>query len=101
MSTCITAGTFYGTKKTYRSKDGLHFFVFVFIDSGNFIDIYCKRHPGFNGQSSSSKKCHLYPSGKISIVPGKEPTSQRRAEQLAAQWAEYFLEYRKTGKVQE
>ena len=97
----IIIGTFFATKKTYRSKDATHFFVFNFVNRSGHIDIFCKRHPGFNGQSSSPEKCHLFHSGKLCFISGKAPTSQWRAEELAAQWAEYFLEYRRTGKVQE
>ncbi len=39
-------------------------------------------------------------SGKLCFVAGREPRSLARAEQLAAQWAEYFCEYRRTGKTQ-
>jgi hypothetical protein len=33
-------------------------------------------------------------------VAGRGPRDQARAEELAKQWAEYFLEYRRTGIVQ-
>ncbi|MHA1950309.1 MAG: hypothetical protein ACW99G_10155 [Candidatus Thorarchaeota archaeon] len=100
MANRIIGGTFAGTKKTYLSKDGLHYFVFDFINKGNYIDVYCKKHPSLSGYSSSPEKTHLFHSGKLCFVSGKQPKTQWRAEQLAAQWAEYFLEYRRTGQVQ-
>ena len=101
MNTNIVIGTFFGTKKTYRSKNGAYLFEFNFIDRDSHIEMYCTKHPSFNGQDKTPSECHLYRNGKISIVSGKEPHSRWRAEQLAAQWAEYFLEYRRTGKSQE
>lgn len=87
-------------KRKYRSKNGLYDFDFVFKDKGSYIEIFCTHHPGFNGKSSNPEKTHLFRSGKLCFVSGREPTSQYRAEELAAQWAEYFLEYRRTGKTQ-
>lgn len=100
MNLTIIPGVFTGVKKPYRSKDGAHYFVFKFNDKGNYIDIICKKHPSFNGRSSNPRKTHIFHSGKLCFVPGREPRYQWRAEQLAAQWAEYFLEYRRTGQVQ-
>ena len=96
----ILSGTFYGITRTYRSKGGNYYFVFEFVSTSGHIDIFCRRHPSFNGQSSSPHKTHLYQSGKICFVRGREPKTPRRAQELAAQWAEYFLDYRKTGNVQ-
>ncbi len=98
----IIAGTFLGVNrtKTYRSKDGQHYFKFEFKDCGTRIDIYCWQHPSLNGRDSAPEKTHLFRSGKICFVSGHEPKSQSRAEQLAGQWAEYYLEYRRTGKTQ-
>ena len=90
----------FGTKKFYRSKNGRHYFNFTFVQSGGHIDIYCHGHPSLNGQDSDPAKTHLYRSGKLCFVAGKEPRTQGRAEKLAAQWAEYFCKYRKTGKTQ-
>jgi hypothetical protein len=100
MNTKISSGTFYSTKKTYRSKSGGHYFTFEFTDKGSRIDVFCTKHPSFNGKSSNPHKTHLFHSGKVCFVDGREPKTRRRAEELAAQWAEYFLNYRQTGKVQ-
>jgi len=93
-------GSFKAITKTYRSKSGFHYFVFDFVASDGHIDIFCRRHPSFNGQDSDPARTHLFGSGRLCFVSGKEPQTQRRAEQLAAQWAEYFCEYRQTGKTQ-
>lgn len=100
MNTKVASGTFCSAKRFYRSKDGRYYFDFKIVDKGNHYNIYCTRHPGFNGHSSNPRKTHLFESGKLCFVSGREPRSQARAEQLAAQWAEYFLEYRRTGTVQ-
>lgn len=100
INTIIIKGKFMGLKKTYLSKNGLHFFWFDFIKKNNHIDVYCTKHPSFNGQSSSASKIHLYSSGKICFVQGKEPRSEWEAQKRAKEWAEYFLEYRRTGKAQ-
>jgi len=99
MNLRIIPGIFNGIKKTYLSKNGAHYFVFEFIDKSNRIEINCKKHPSLNGRSSNPEKTHLFHSGMLCFVSGREPRSLCRAEQLAAQWAEYFLEYRKTGQV--
>lgn len=100
MNTKILKGTFYSTKKVYRSKNGSYYFTFKFIDKGNHHDVFCTKHPSFNGKSSNPRKTHLFHSGEICFVSGRAPKTQSRAEKLAAQWAEYFLDYRQTGKVQ-
>ena len=100
MNKKIPSGLFCSTKKYYRSKNGQHCFNFKFVNRGSYIDIYCTHHPGFNGQSSDPAKTHLFESEKLCFVAGQEPCSQARAEKLAAQWAEYFLEYRRTGNAQ-
>ena len=99
MNITLLKGNFYSTK-IYRSKKGSHYFTFKFIDRGNLVDVFCVKHPSFNGKSSSPHKTHLFHSGKVCFVKGREPKKQSRAEKLAGQWAEYFLDYRKTGKVQ-
>ncbi|MBN2642799.1 MAG: hypothetical protein JXR78_14190 [Victivallales bacterium] len=88
------------TKKIYRSRNGSFYFTFEFIEKSNYIDVFCREHPSFNGKSSNPHRTHLFHSGKLCFVSGREPRTQRRAEQLAAQWAEYFLDYRITGNVQ-
>jgi hypothetical protein len=88
-----------GIKKYYRSRDGQHIFNFEFINSGSHIKIHCNDHPSLNGRDSDPVKTHLYHSGKICFVEGQEPNSQSRAENLAGQWAEYFLNYIKTGET--
>lgn len=100
MPNRILHGIFCGIQKTYRSKNGQHYFEFDFINQGNYFDIYCTTHPSFNGKDSDPHKTHLFHSGKICFVAGKAPKSQFQAEKLASQWAEYFLNYRNTGQVQ-
>lgn len=86
--------------KKYRSKCGRFYFTFEFIKKNSYVDVFCRKHPSFNGKSSNPRKTHLFNSGKICFISGREPKTQQRAEQLAAQWAEYFLDYRVTGNVQ-
>lgn len=100
-SATVLAGRFSaGIKRAYRSADGLHYFNFTFSDNGDRVDIHCTRHPSLAGRDADVNKTHLYSSGRICFVSGQEPTSQARAEQLAKQWAEYFLSYRRTGRTQ-
>jgi hypothetical protein len=87
-------------KKCYRSKDGREYFNFTFVPRGNQIEIYCTRHPSLNGHDTDPRKTHIFASGKLCFVGGHEPHTQDRAEHLAAQWAEYILEYRRTGAAQ-
>ena len=87
-------------KKFYRSKNGVHFFNFKFIDRGTHVNIYCTKHPSLNGRDPDVNKTHLFASGKLCFVSGRGPRSQRRAEELARQWAEYYVEYRRTGVPQ-
>lgn len=100
MNATIIEGIFDSTPKIYRSKNGSYHFTFNFVNKGRHIDVFCTKHPSFNGKSSNPRKTHLFHSGKICFVDGREPKTQLRAEELAAQWAEYFLDYRQTGKVQ-
>jgi hypothetical protein len=99
MNTKVVNGTFH-SMKIYRSKNGSHHFTFKFVGRISHIDVFCTKHPSFKGKSSNPHKTHLYHSGKVCFIAGREPKTQKRAEELAAQWAEYFLEYRRTGKVQ-
>jgi len=84
----------------YRSRNGQHLFEFVFKDLGSCFQINCTKHPPLNGRDSAVEKTHLYRSKNICFVSGKEPRSLSRAKELAAQWAEYFLNYIKNGEVQ-
>ena len=85
----------------YRSKDGRHDFAFEFVERNDgTIEIYCRRRPDCNGKDDCATKTHVFSSGKLCFIDGREPRSRSRAEQLAAQWAEYYLEYRRTGIAQ-
>lgn len=86
--------------KHYRSKKTGHPFTFRFVELKGAIDVYVIARPSLNGQDPSVVKTHLYESGKICFVEGKAPQTQKRAEELAGQWAEYFCEYRRTGVAQ-
>src|SRR5262245_50089421 len=81
----------------YRSKDGRHVFTFYFVPQDDHIAVFCLRHPSLKGQDPSSFKTHLFPSGQLCFAEGQAPREHERAEELARQWAEYFLEYRRTG----
>jgi hypothetical protein len=87
--------------RNYLSQDAQHIFAFRFQPDGDHINIYCLRHPPLNGQDPSPHKTHLFDSGKVCFIAGKEPRNQARAEQLAKQWAEYYLEYSRTGVAQQ
>jgi len=78
--------------KTYRSKDGGSLFEFAFTPQGDQIVIHCLSHPSLDGRDPNPRKTHLFASGQLCFVPGREPRDQKRAEDLARQWAEYFLE---------
>lgn len=84
----------------YRSRDGRSIFKFSFAPEGDHIAVSCLAHPPLNGRDPSPHKLHLFSSGRLCFVQGREPEDQDRAEELAAQWAEYFLEYRRTGIAQ-
>lgn len=86
--------------KHYRSKDGRAIFKFSFAPQGDHVAVYCLSHPPLNGRDPSVSKLHLFSSGQLCFVEGRAPKDMRRAEQLAGQWAEYFLEYRRTGIAQ-
>lgn len=100
MNNTIVEGYFSGTPLTYLSKNRLHVFKFEFVPRHNHVDIKCTQHPSYNGQNADPNKTHLYRSNFICFIKGKEPANMSRARALAAQWAEYFLDYRITGKVQ-
>lgn len=86
--------------KFYRSKDGGSTFKFAFVPEGDHISLHCLSHPPLLGRDPDPNKTHLFSSGKVCLVAGREPRTQARAEELARQWAEYFLEYRRTGITQ-
>lgn len=87
--------------RVYRSKDGKSYFNFSFAREEDHIAVYCTAHPPLNGRDPNPRKTHLFETGKICFVEGREPRDQGRAEELAGQWAEYFLEYRRTGIAQQ
>lgn len=86
--------------KHYRSADGRWMFQFAFVPLDDEIAIYCLAHPPLDGRDSNPHKTHLFTSGKVCFSEGHAPQNQDRAEELARQWAEYFLEYRRTGIAQ-
>lgn len=99
MNAKISLGIFCGLKRFYRSKDGRHYFNFEFVNRGSRVDVFCNNHPPLNGRRPDPHKTHLYRSGKLCFAAGREPRTQARAEQLARQWAEHFVEYRRTGRA--
>jgi len=87
--------------KDYRSKDGSAMFRFHFTQEGDQIAVWCLSHPPLQaGRDPSPQKTHLFPSGRLCFAVGHEPHNQARAQELARQWAEYFLQYRKSGEAQ-
>jgi hypothetical protein len=88
------------TEKYYRSEDGRAYFKFRFIPHGDQVLIFCLKRPSLGGQDPDPRKTHLFESGRLCFVEGHEPRDHARAEELAKQWAEYFLEYRRSGIVQ-
>lgn len=86
--------------KHYRSKDGSSLFQFQFVPQDGELAVYCTSRPSLNGRDPDPHKTHLFPSGRLCFVEGRGPRDQGRAEDLAGQWAEYFLEYRRTGRTQ-
>jgi hypothetical protein len=87
-------------RKTYRSEDGRHLFSFEFVDAGPFHVVRCLGHPPLRGRDPDPKLTHLYPSGNICFVEGREPRSQSEAESRAKEWAEYLLRYIASGKAE-
>ena len=87
-------------RKRYRSRCGRQEFGFSFERSGGHVDIRCTLHPSLNGRDASVSRTHLYSSGLICFVGGKEPRTLSEAEQRAAEWAEYLLSYIRTGTAQ-
>lgn len=93
-------GRFGSIRRYYRSRDGRSYFGFEFVRRGGHVDIYCPTRPPLNGRDSDVNKTHLYRSGEICFVAGREPRSLGEAQRRASEWAEYFLEYRRTGAAQ-
>lgn len=87
-------------KKFYRTMNGQHDFEFRFVPDGRHINIYCLARPGLNGRDDSVHKTHIWPDNRICFVAGREPRGQTEAEHRAREWAEYYLEYRRTGAAQ-
>lgn len=83
--------------KDYWSVDGNYHFKFRFAWQGDHVEVYCLQHPSLNGHDPSPHKTHLFDSGRLCFVDGRQPGNQQRAEQLAAQWAEYFVSYCRSG----
>ncbi|MDB5328458.1 MAG: hypothetical protein JWM57_4027 [Phycisphaerales bacterium] len=88
------------TVKKYRSRDGAHLFTFRFVQDGAVINIFCLAHPPLDGHDPHPAKTHLFDSGQICLVAGREPRDIKRAEHLASEWAEYWLRYRRTGVIE-
>lgn len=84
----------------YRSKDGCYDFKFEFVHCGSHYDVICHVHPPLNGRDSSVHNTHLFSNNRICFVGGQEPKTLQKAMHLASMWAEYFLEYRRTGVPQ-
>lgn len=64
------------------------------------MQVFCSKYPIPRGRSLSAHKTHIFDSGKLCFVQGRAPRTVDRAKELAAQWAEYILEYAKTGEAQ-
>jgi hypothetical protein len=86
--------------KHYRSKDGSAIFQFTFAPEAGGIGVWCLSHPSLDGCDTDPHKTHIFPSGRLCFAEGHAPRTQRRAEELAQQWGEYILEYRRTGRAQ-
>jgi|SRR6266487_4491429 len=86
--------------KHYRSRDGRWHFTFGFAPKNGHIAIYCLAHPPLDGRDPAANKTHMFSDGELCFTAGCEPRDQSRAEELAQQWAEYILEYRRTGIAQ-
>ena len=96
----MSTGRLDAVRKIYRSQDGRWYFRFCFVNGGNQVAIYCIDRPSLDGRDPDPNKTHIFSSGKICFVEGREPRSQGEAEELARVWAEYILEYRRTGIAQ-
>jgi hypothetical protein len=85
--------------ETYCATDR-SIFKFSFAPEGDHIAVYCFSHPSLGGRDPDPRKTHLFDSGKLCFIAGREPRDLDRARELAAQWSEYFLQYRRTGVAQ-
>jgi len=86
--------------KHYRSKDGSAIFQFEFAPEGGGVGVWCLSYPSLDGRDTDPHKTHIFDSGRLCFAEGHAPSNQRRAEELAQQWAEYILEYRRSGRAQ-
>lgn len=84
----------------YRSKCRRYDFQFRFVKSGQSFTIFCLRYPKPTHRDQSAHLTHIFGNGKLCLKEGKEPVTLARAQQLAAQWSEYLLEYSRTGVAQ-
>lgn len=82
----------------YRTQDGQHDFGFEFRQGPQFFEIHCFKHPPLNGRDDNVVKHHLYSSGNVCFVSGKEPKTLQSAMEYAKQFAEHYLNYIKTGE---
>jgi len=76
--------------KRYLAKDGRSWFRFVFVQDGGRVDIYCRTRPPLT-RDPGVATTHVYQSGRICFVAGREPRTQSEAERLVKTWAEYYL----------
>lgn len=83
---------------TYRTEDGQQRFGFVFRQKPEYIEIYCTQHPPLNGRPDCVTRHHLYKSGVVCFVEGKEPKTMGRALHFAKQFAEHYWAYVRTGE---
>jgi hypothetical protein len=85
----------------YRTVDGLHNFIFQYIDLGNYFEIDILEMPPLNGRNNSAHIIHVQPSersGKmICVNTGKEPKDIEAAKNLSVAWARVLYEYILTG----
>lgn len=88
------------TRLSYRSADGRHDFNFEFVVGASEVTVYCTKYPVPKGRSQAAQRTHIFDSGKLCFVKERAPKTLKRAKELARQWAEYILEYAKTGVAQ-
>jgi len=99
----LKAGTLsYYTPGTYRTKDGLSFFKFRFVELGNGkYEVDILEQPSYRGRDDDARVVHRLPSArggkKICVNVGYEPVSLHKAQKLAMEWAELTNTYIKTG----